>query len=196
MAVAKKPGETAIARRRKEQVLEAAAECFRREGFHRSSMAKISAAAGMSSGHIYHYFASKEEIVEAIVERERSELEVLIEKSKESMLHADVVTAVVDITSQSVTRYLDRENAVLNMEILAEVARNPSIADLVERHDQEVFQEFYALLGNNSPETVSRCEIVSALLEGLSVRAVRNPHLNDTLDRERVRNIIRHIITS
>ena len=121
---------------------------------------------------------------------------MLIEKSKESMQHADVVTAVVDITSQSVTRYLDRENAVLNMEILAEVARNPSIADLVERHDQEVFQEFYALLGNNSPETVSRCEIVSALLEGLSVRAVRNPHLNDTLDREMVRNIIRHIITS
>lgn len=196
MVVAKKPGDTAIARRRKEQVLEAAAECFRREGFHRSSMAKISAAAGMSSGHIYHYFASKEGIVEAIVERERSELELLIEKSKESMQHADVVTAVVDITSQSVTRYLDRENAVLNMEILAEVARNPSIADLVERHDQEVFQEFYALLGNNSPETVSRCEIVSALLEGLSVRAVRNPHLNDTLDREMVRNIIRHIITS
>lgn len=196
MVVAKKPSDTAIARRRKEQVLEAAAECFRREGFHRSSMAKISAAAGMSSGHIYHYFASKEGIVEAIVERERSELELLIEKSKESMQHADVVTAVVDITSQSVTRYLDRENAVLNMEILAEVARNPSIADLVERHDQEIFQEFYALLGNNSPETVSRCEIVSALLEGLSVRAVRNPHLNDTLDREMVRNIIRHIITS
>ncbi|WP_222862308.1 TetR/AcrR family transcriptional regulator [Zoogloea oleivorans] len=60
MKVTKKSNETLIAKRRKEQVLAAAADCVRREGFHRTSMSQISAAAGMSSGHIYHYFGSKE----------------------------------------------------------------------------------------------------------------------------------------
>ncbi|EMB4337293.1 TetR/AcrR family transcriptional regulator [Citrobacter freundii] len=190
-----KTGDTAIARRRKEQVLEAAADCFRREGFHRTSMSQISAAAGMSSGHIYHFFGSKEAIVEAIVARERSELELLIEKTKESMQHTDVVSAIVETTSNSIVRYMDGGNAALKMEILAEMTRNSSIAELVERTDHEVFGEFYTLLGSDSPETISRCEIASALLEGLSVRAVRNPHLSAVLDRDMVRKIIRYILT-
>ena len=37
---------------RKTQVLNAATECFRRQGFHGASMAQISKAAGMSVGHI------------------------------------------------------------------------------------------------------------------------------------------------
>ncbi len=195
MTTNKKTGETAIARQRKEQVLEAAVDCFRREGFHRTSMAQISAAAGMSSGHIYHYFDSKEEIVEAIVARERSELELLIEKVKVSMQHKDVLSAIVDSTSEDATRYLDRGNAALKMEILAEVARNPSIASLIERYDDEVFRQFYELIGSNSPETISRCEIASALLEGLSVRAVRNPRLSEVLDRDMMRKVIRYILT-
>jgi len=196
MAVTKKTGDTAIGRRRKEQVLEAAVDCFRRQGFHRSSMAQISAAANMSSGHIYHYFGNKEGIIEAIVSRERSELGLLLERTKESMQQMDVVSAVVDTTSDIIPHYLDKGNAALKMEILAEMARNPSIASLVERYDQEVFQEFYALLGSDSPEAKSRCEIASALLEGLSVRALRNPHLHDILDQEMVRNAIRYVLTS
>ncbi|WP_213993056.1 TetR/AcrR family transcriptional regulator [Sodalis sp. dw_96] len=195
MTANKKSGETAIARRRKEQVLDAAGNCFRREGFHRTSMAQISAAADMSSGHIYHFFKSKEDIVEATVARERSELELLIEKIKTSMQQKDVISAIVDATSEEATRYLDRENAALKMEILAEGARNPVVADLIEHYDNEVFQEFYKVIGSNSSETISRCEIVSALMEGLSVRAVRNPRLGETLDREMVRKVIRTIMT-
>src|ERR1700761_4531515 len=61
--VAEKP--RALARRK--QVLEAAATCFRRHGFHACSMAQISAEAGMSVGHIYSYFPSKDAIIAAIV---------------------------------------------------------------------------------------------------------------------------------
>ena len=67
MSVKKNGGDSNIAKRRKEQVLVAAVECFKLQGFHKTSMSQISAAAGMSSGHIYHYFGSKEAIVEAIV---------------------------------------------------------------------------------------------------------------------------------
>ncbi|EMB4337283.1 TetR/AcrR family transcriptional regulator [Citrobacter freundii] len=187
--------ETTIARRRKEQVIEAAADCFRREGFHRSSMSDISAAAGMSSGHVYHYFESKEKIVETIVALERRELRVLVDKIREFMQKKDVISAIVDTISGSVPRYLDRSHAALKMEILAEAARNPSIAALTENWEQEFFAEFYALLGCKSAEMISRCEIASALLEGLSVRVVKNQHLDDALDPEMVQNLIYYIFT-
>ena len=55
---------------RRNQVLDAASECFVEKGFHRAGMAEIADRAQMSSGHIYHYFKNKDDIIEAIVDRE------------------------------------------------------------------------------------------------------------------------------
>ena len=55
-------------------MLDAAAICFRNHGFHGASMAQISKTAGMSPGHIYHYFDNKEAIIAAIVERDMEEM--------------------------------------------------------------------------------------------------------------------------
>jgi AcrR family transcriptional regulator len=47
-------------------IMAAARRCFSRDGFHRTSMPDIAAAAGVSAGAPYRYFASKEEIILAI----------------------------------------------------------------------------------------------------------------------------------
>ncbi|HNX20648.1 MAG TPA: helix-turn-helix domain-containing protein, partial [Acidobacteriota bacterium] len=54
---------------RRRQILDAAADCFRRYGFHAATIANISETAGMSAGHIYHFFPNKEAIVRAIIEQ-------------------------------------------------------------------------------------------------------------------------------
>lgn len=188
--------ETLTARRRKEQVLTAAAECFRRSGFHRTSMADIAAASGMRSGHIYHYFGSKEGIVEAIVARENSELGLLVDEVKTATRSTDAATAIVDHMPQAAARYMDRGRASLMMDILAEATRNPEIAGLVQRADDEVRQAFYGLLGDASPETQSRCEIIAALLDGLAARALRNPALADTLDQKMLQRVVRNLLAA
>jgi AcrR family transcriptional regulator len=48
------------------QIVAAARRCFARGGFHQTSMPDIAAAAGVSAGAPYRYFASKEEIILAI----------------------------------------------------------------------------------------------------------------------------------
>src|SRR5512133_1186992 len=50
---------------RRQQIIEAAYRCFARKGFHQTSMRDIYAEAGLSPGAIYHYFESKDDIIEA-----------------------------------------------------------------------------------------------------------------------------------
>ena len=52
---------------RREDILEGAAELFARNGIAATTVRDIGDAVGMLSGSLYHYFASKEEIVDAIV---------------------------------------------------------------------------------------------------------------------------------
>lgn len=48
------------------EIVAAARRCFSRDGFHQTSMPDVAAAAGVSAGAPYRYFASKEEIILAI----------------------------------------------------------------------------------------------------------------------------------
>jgi TetR/AcrR family transcriptional regulator, transcriptional repressor of aconitase len=59
---------------RRQQIIDAAYRCFARKGFHQTTMREIYAEAGLSPGAIYHYFKSKEDIIEAsfIFDHQRS----------------------------------------------------------------------------------------------------------------------------
>ncbi|CEH50550.1 TetR family transcriptional regulator [Xanthomonas citri pv. durantae] len=191
MTNTKQSSDTAIAKRRKEQVIAAAAECVRREGFHRTSMSQISAAAGMSSGHIHHFFGGKEGIIAGIVAREHTELAQLIEDVRNSSRGSDAVSAIVKETPRSAASYMDVSHAALTMEILAEAGRNADVARLIQGNDVEVRHAFRELLGESSPDIEARCEIVAALLEGLSARTLRNPRLAEVMDQTLLQRVIR-----
>lgn len=52
---------------RRRQILEGAARCFARNGFHATSMQDVLREADLSAGAVYRYFSSKEELIAAIV---------------------------------------------------------------------------------------------------------------------------------
>ncbi|MEV3988286.1 helix-turn-helix domain-containing protein [Streptomyces sp. NPDC049837] len=52
---------------RRRQILDGAARCFVRNGFHATSMADVLRETGLSAGAVYRYFRGKEELIEAIV---------------------------------------------------------------------------------------------------------------------------------
>jgi AcrR family transcriptional regulator len=53
---------------RREQILEAALRVFARKGFARSTNKDIATEAGITPGLIYHYFDSKEALLQAVIE--------------------------------------------------------------------------------------------------------------------------------
>jgi AcrR family transcriptional regulator len=59
---------------RREQILDAALECFSENGFHQTGVADIVRRSGMSHGAVYVYFKGKDDIIEALADdRHQSE---------------------------------------------------------------------------------------------------------------------------
>jgi AcrR family transcriptional regulator len=51
---------------RRQEILDAAIACFTRKGFHQTTMDDICRQAELSPGAVYRYFASKEDIIDAV----------------------------------------------------------------------------------------------------------------------------------
>ncbi|MEU6987495.1 TetR/AcrR family transcriptional regulator [Streptomyces sp. NPDC046324] len=51
---------------RRRQILDGAARCFARNGFHATSMADVLTEVGLSAGAVYRYFRGKDELIAAI----------------------------------------------------------------------------------------------------------------------------------
>jgi TetR/AcrR family transcriptional regulator, fatty acid metabolism regulator protein len=59
---------------RRQEILDAAVRVFARKGFHAARVGDIAAEAGVAHGLLYHYFASKDELLETIFREAWAEL--------------------------------------------------------------------------------------------------------------------------
>ena len=169
---------------RRVQIRAAAAECFSLHGFHGTSIAQISKAAGMSTGHIYHYFENKEAIIADIVAQD---LERLLTLTAELRAASDVKAAMIERAVEGVQENLDPGKAGLQLEIVAEAARNPHIAEIVQVADRQCRESLAATIRtqrqaaghqDNEATLASMVEAISAMFEGLRIRAIRNPDID------------------
>ncbi|HQZ03216.1 MAG TPA: TetR/AcrR family transcriptional regulator [Thauera sp.] len=169
---------------RRQQILAAAAQCFREHGFHGASISQISRIAGMSAGHIYHYFENKEAIIAAIVEQD---LESLLQMTGELRAACDVRQALIARAAKGVAEQLDPQTAGLKLEIVAEASRNPRVAEIVRNADAASRQSLGETIrivrqraGHQDDEAsiAGMIEVLATLFEGLLLRTLRHPQLD------------------
>jgi AcrR family transcriptional regulator len=119
---------------KRRRILDAAHRCFRRDGFRGASIGDICAAAKMSPGHLYHYFASKEAIIKALIElRLEQETAFFAELTQ----NADLITALFGLLDRRMKR-LRAHGFSLLLEMSAESDRNPTIATIVRRTERGI----------------------------------------------------------
>jgi len=170
---------------RRQQVLDAAADCFRRHGFHSAGMAQIAREAGMSVGHIYHYFENKEAIIAAIVDRDLARIIEVLEGFKNA---DDIIRAMLNRVAADIDTHTDARDSALQLEILAESSRNPEVAKITRAKDEVGRKLLSNTIENGrsqrglSPlpaaELDARIDVMIALFEGLNCRGVSHPGLN------------------
>lgn len=162
---------------RRRQVLDAATRCFREKGFAGASIADICKEAGMSPGHLYHYFASKDDIVAAIAEEDRAAAAQTMGQLAEEGQLVDALLAslnpAVDLGNYAI-------DGALAFDVFAEAGRNPRVAKAVSSIYREVNQGLAALISEaqskgqipSSIDPSGAALTITALVEGLVVMGV------------------------
>ena len=128
---------------RRAQILDGARACFLRKGFHAATTAEISAEAGVSVANIYQYFPAKDDLVKALIEDDLAEDLALVRVVEEAgSLREGLETIGVLLAAEPA--YVEQTR--LKLEIVAEAARNPVIAAVVEDADAKMVKAMAALL--------------------------------------------------
>jgi len=177
--------DPALAEARRNQVLTAAAECFRRKGFHGAGMAEISKTAGMSAGHIYNYFDSKEAIIESIIEKDMEEMFSIFQEFEEQP--GDILTVLLNGLNVGVQRHMDTGECAVDLEMLAEAGRNNKVATLLRDADTKARNRMRQLLMSersvikeiSAIELESRINVIFSVMAGLLLRKVLYPELTE-----------------
>ena len=168
----------------RERILAAAQQCFIRHGFHAAGMAAIAAAAGMSPGLIYRYFDSKNAIILAIIQRQLDDKRSSIDSLP---LQTDWEARIRELFAGWQRGDASLMNPALFLEMSAQATRDPAIADALAAADEASRRHFLAWMhahaqaqGAQVPEDELRTRALAlqSFIEGLAIRAVREPGMD------------------
>ena len=168
---------------RKAQIVDAAAACFARRGFHQSTMQDICDESDLSPGAVYRYFRSKEEIIEAMCERSQAQDADSIRQAMEKGTTMDALDEMARIFLLGLE---SREMCALTLELISESGHNTVVLESVRRSRQAVREPLIEYVRNAQargdfdksldPEAVARM-MVSAYL-GLLVQQAAEPEMD------------------
>ena len=113
---------------RRGQILAAARRCFLRDGFHSTSMQDLFAEAGLSSGAVYSYFTSKDDVIVAIAEENMRGVTEMIRAIATQRPVRPVGAVLADV--MDMLRAKDAQDGLgkLTVIVWSEALRNPALA--------------------------------------------------------------------
>lgn len=182
----------ATQRARREHILDSAETCFSRAGFHRTTMQDICREAAISPGALYVYFASKEDLIAGLAERDRTQF---AEHFEEISAAPDFMQALGSIGEH----YLIDEPAhkrTMCIEIALESTRNPKVGEIyrsVDRYVEECFEKLFDRLaaeGRIAPDfdIPTVVKLFSLIGDGMFMRRATDP---DTDPKELISVVMR-----
>lgn len=190
-------GENQRAALRRQQILDAAEACFRLHGFHAASMAEIAKSFGMSAGNIYRFFDSKEAIILALIDRDMDEI---LDRINQLENEGDVIESVLKGMEECISDRSGR--GLLDLEILAEASRNPTVAEKIRRNDalarerlrEALFGKAVAGGRRASRDEAARIEVLIAMFDGVTVRGLRNPDIDVAAMARVLHGVVSHVL--
>jgi TetR/AcrR family transcriptional regulator, fatty acid biosynthesis regulator len=125
---------------RRSLILDAAAQLVTSEGVSAVSMERVGREAGVSKALVYNYYASRNQLLSALLERETRDYRQAQRKGAEA---ATDVASLVRVTTRA---YLDHvaEKGVLIERLMSE----PSLADALHESDVEARDQTVAFLAS------------------------------------------------
>jgi AcrR family transcriptional regulator len=129
---------------RRRQILDAARRRFIAEGFHETSMQDVLSESGLSTGAIYRYFRSKDEIIAAIVSEALVELAASLDDALDSGHPPQLTDAISRMLAVQQRLATEQDMAKLAVLIWGEAVRSPVLA----AHVRDAHKNWRNILSN------------------------------------------------
>jgi AcrR family transcriptional regulator len=183
---------------RRQHILDSAARCFARSGFHRTTMQDICREAAISPGAIYVYFDSKEALIAGLCERDRADFAVRFQALSEA-------PDTLDALRQLGEHYFVEEAAhkrLLAVEIGVEATRNARVGEIfgsVDGHCRASFQQLFQRLkdeGRINPqlEIETLAKVFMIIGDGMFWRRAIDPQFDAKAILPAILDLIGHLM--
>ena len=188
---------------KRQEILAAAARCIARDGFRGASTADICAEAGISPGHLYHYFPSQEAILTDLT---AAGLDEIAARFAAMMQGEDAIGALIaEIGRHKGTRKDPQQRARSRMvlEMLAEAGRNPAIAKIVSKNSAVLhgllvdFVQSGQLRGQIDPglDADVAAGMLLSVMDGMRTLSIRNPDADITGSLDMLQTLIARFLS-
>lgn len=170
---------------RRQQIVDAAAACFSRKGFHQTTMQDICQEAELSPGAVYRYFSGKDEIIEAMEAQGREHTAAIIEAvTSERDDTLDILSGLADAFFSQLE---DVQGCSLNIELWAEALSNPRVKKMVLGIDDSIRNAFISKIVRNAqargemnpdldPDAIAR--VMMSFWDGLVLQKTMDPKVD------------------
>jgi TetR/AcrR family transcriptional repressor of uid operon len=180
---------------KRREILVAAQRCFARDGFQGASTSEICKEAKISPGHLYHYFASKEDIIKAIA---KMRLDIATTRYVRMLEGADAITALLSEVDSSDMAH-GRAKSSLFFTMMAEASRNPAVAKIMRENSRKIQKMLadYLRKGQASGQidltldAESAATLLISVFDGMHTLAIHDPKV----DVDKTVDVLKALIT-
>ncbi len=120
-------------RARRRHIIESAVPLFATKGLDGTTTAEICAAAGMSSGNVFHYFSSKRDIFQAVF----VEYDDLQQQVDDALASDDPWEALLGFVGQLAAPAAEPYVPALVLEAMLQATRDPDLLATLERQGRD-----------------------------------------------------------
>ena len=118
---------------RRQQIIDAAYRCFARKGFHQATMRDIYEEAKLSPGAVYHYFPSKDAIIQASFEFDYQRSMALLEAATASDDPLNALTELITFFFRGLEGAAELGAGRVNVQGWGEALVNPPLRESLQR---------------------------------------------------------------
>jgi AcrR family transcriptional regulator len=184
-------GGTAKGAQRRASILDHAARILIERGHAALSVRSVATSAGISLGNLQYYFATRADLVAALLDRHLTEALVRVHAPLAGPVDPD---AALDLL---LAEQCDRDVAVLFVELWAMAAHDPAVAGAVRAFYDRYVDAVAGVVASLAPAlpaavVAARARVFVGLLEGVSL--LRSGIVADTDDRSDA--VVRRVATA
>ena len=174
---------TPAALERVQQIIDAATAVMSRQGYSNTSMKDIALEAGIAQGLIHYYFASKEDLLLAVVQTMCDEMLAESEAAFAAGDRAPLQRALAGLQAARERCMARPETVQLLFEMVALSATNPSLRQQMSSLYKEINESVTAMVEELNRDLPTQmpvpaadfAAVIIAAIDGLAVRALIDP---------------------